>query len=459
MSRSLDRAKKSLPRVNYAVLIGTAVLIVALIVAGIRQARPSWHRYTGSAQVRILTPTLTGEPELCLTCHYGIQEISVAHQVDAFGCVVCHGGDRLSLDEETAHQDLIGGRNPSDLAVVQQGCGSSDCHGGSPEDARDHIARVERNVRTTYAGAINQVLLSLNQIDEGDLLYGVEAVEDGDPVHPEAVAALQTFDPADFDNPLITTFGEDCQTCHLRAEPVDEPYHYRSVGCATCHVLYNSTGLYTGDDPTIPHDEAGHMAQHRLTTQIPFTQCNTCHNRGNYSVEQMSFTPRDDVPSPHALPSDPTKYRLAQYYQPTTLYALCEWELDCIDCHTAREVMGDGDIHPNQASAQSVQCRTCHGTPDELPTFVTVTDTDNPTVRRADLNPYYDVIVGTQVLLAPDGDTLGAVQLVGDQVVQIGKVTGRRFIIPMVMGSDCPQDPEQQEAYYCRQCHAVNASQ
>ncbi len=138
--------------------VGSAVVAIALILAAFRQAHPRWTRYTNSPEVRILTPTLTGQPELCLTCHNGIEEISAAHPIEAFGCVICHGGDALSLDEEGAHHNLYGGRNPSDLATVVQACGGADCHGGEPAHARDHIARVERSVQATYAGAINLVL-------------------------------------------------------------------------------------------------------------------------------------------------------------------------------------------------------------------------------------------------------------------------------------------------------------
>ena len=444
-------------RFNVPLLIGAGILTLAMLAALMRQERPPWSRYTGSAQVRVITPTLTGQPELCLTCHGGIEEISEAHPVEAFGCVSCHGGERLSLDEETAHEGLIGGRNPSALGVVEQGCGGSECHSGDPEQARDHIARVRRSVQATYAGAINLVLFSFGQIGETGPYYGITAISDEEPYHPDTASSLLAFDPHAFDSPPVNTFGEACLTCHLDGEPIQAPYYYRSTGCAACHVIYNSDGLYTGNDPTIPRDEPGHPTQHRLTLQIPFTQCNTCHNRGNYSLAQMRFLERDDLPAPEHLPTDPLERRLAQYYQPIGLYTLCEWELDCIDCHTAREAMGDGDIHLSQQSAQTVQCRTCHGTLDEPPAFVTIDDPDHPAIRRASLNPFYEVEVGDQVLLAPDGDTFGSVQLVEGQIVQIGKATGIEYTIPPVMGSACQQQPDQQESRYCHECHAFNA--
>jgi hypothetical protein len=51
----------------------------------------------------MLTPALTGQPEYCLTCHADLPEISPSHPVEAFGCVKCHGGERLALDADLAH--------------------------------------------------------------------------------------------------------------------------------------------------------------------------------------------------------------------------------------------------------------------------------------------------------------------------------------------------------------------
>ncbi len=433
--------------------VGSAVVAIALILAAFRQAHPRWTRYTNSPEVRILTPTLTGQPELCLTCHDGIEEISAAHPTEAFGCVICHGGDALSLDEEGAHHNLYGGRNPSDLATVAQACGGADCHGGEPAHARDHIARVERSVQATYAGAINLVLFSFNQVGTDGPHYGIAEVTDEHATHPDALSELLAFDAEQFASPPVQAFAETCLSCHLRAASIQQPYYYRSTGCAACHVIYNLSGTYTGSDPTIPRDEAGHAAQHRLTLQIPFSQCNACHNRGNYSLAQMRFIPRDDLQSLSPVLTA-SERRVAEYYQPIGQFTRCEWELDCIDCHTASEVMGDGDIHPHQRSAQKVQCRTCHGTLTELPQFVTISDPNDPAIRRANLNPFYDVQVGDRVLLAPDGDTIGSVQWVDGQIIQIGKVTGITYTVPLVMGSACGQQADEQESHYCHTCHA-----
>ena len=439
---------------NYAVLIGSAAIILALLLVELRQANPPWQHYAGQTQPIVLIPTQTGKPELCLTCHNGIEDISAAHPAAAFGCVVCHGGDPLSLDKDTAHAGMRGGRNPSDLSVVQASCGGPQCHSGSAADSRDHIARVEDSVQATYAGAINKLLYSFNQTGPSGPYYGVEAATAAYAGAPDTTSALLKFDPANFNNALVASFGQNCLTCHLRAPSIQQPYYYRSTGCAACHTPYNANGLYTGSDPTIPRDVPGYPAQHRLTIQIPYTQCNTCHNRGNYSLPHMTFIPRGDLASlSPAMTGD--QLRMLTYYQPIAQFTKCEYELDCVDCHTSKEAMGDGSLHLSEASAQTVQCQTCHGTLTSSPTFVTITDPNDPAIRRGNLNPFYDVQVGSQVLQTPDGDTLGAVQLINGQVVEIGQVTGITYTVPQVKGSACQQKPDQQSSQYCHQCHSV----
>src|SRR3989442_10730251 len=43
----------------------------------------------------------------------------------------------------------------------------------------------------------------------------------------------------------------------------------------------------------------------------------------------------------------------------------------CIDCHTEREVHGDGQVYRKRHYEVELRCETCHGTPDRLATGVT----------------------------------------------------------------------------------------
>ncbi len=398
-----------------------------------------------------ITPTLTNKPELCLTCHDGIEEISPSHPVQTFGCVLCHGGNALALDKTLAHSGMRGGQNPSAFTVVEASCGGSQCHSGAAADHNDHIQRSITSIQGTYAGAIAQVRRSFGAQPDGTAHYGIYAIIDSQVVSPKAVPALEKFDPAATHDPRpVENFYANCLTCHLTAEPVMQPYMYRSTGCAACHTPYASDGLYRGGDPTLDKTQTGHASQHRLTTKIPYSTCNTCHNRGNYSLKQMTFLPRADLPTSGApLPED----RLRDYYQPIGQFTKCEWELDCIDCHTSTEAMGDGDLYGSKFDIQYTQCKTCHGTLTELPQTATITDTNDIELRRARLNGNYDLQVGDTVLLTARGEKLGSIKLIGGKLIQTLKVSGQSLEIPLVKGSACLQKPDQQASKDCHECH------
>jgi len=226
-------------------------------------------RQTRQPEVVELIPTLTGRPELCLTCHQGIEEISASHPQEAFGCVLCHGGDPLALDADLAHAAMRGNGNPSNLDVVEESCGGSACHSGLAEDGRDHIHRVMTSVQATYAGAIAQVGYAFGLQPDPTARWGIFAIQDDVITTETGVAALEAFDPGPEAPEAVHVFAQDCQLCHVTAVPLAQPYFFRATGCAACHTIYENDGLYRGSDPTIAKDEPGHPATHQLTTAIP----------------------------------------------------------------------------------------------------------------------------------------------------------------------------------------------
>jgi hypothetical protein len=242
-----------------SIAAAASLLLLALIVV--------WWSEFNRPQPTSLTPTLTGEVEYCATCHTDLPEISPSHPVETFGCVVCHGGERLALDADLAHSTMRGGNNPSDLMVAEQSCGGSECHSGSATDSRDHIQRVMTSVQATYAGAIANIRYTFGAQPELTAHQGIFAVLDDHITTTTGVPALEAFDPASESNPFIHQFAENCLGCHLSAEPPEGDSFARLTGCAACH---------TPDVNSFPEGQI-----HRLTTAIPYNQCNTCHNRGN----------------------------------------------------------------------------------------------------------------------------------------------------------------------------------
>jgi hypothetical protein len=405
------------------IVLAAAVLLLSLVViAGVQSRKP----------VPVpLTPTLTGQVEYCLTCHSDLPEISQAHPVLTFGCVRCHGGERLALDADLAHSSMRGGANPSDLSVVEESCGGADCHSGSQLDQRDHIQRVETSLQATYAGAI--ALMRYTYGAQSDLLahYGIQAVQAYLMSNLKARPGLLAFDADQESSPALQDFSKNCLTCHLWIPPREGSQYHRFTGCSACH----TPAAGSDNEQTV----------HRLTLAIPYTQCNTCHNRGNYDLRQMTFQDRQDQPTD----------RLHDYYQPIAQFTRCEWTLDCVDCHTRHEAMGDGNIYSQKKDIQYIQCRTCHGTLDELPKTTVIKDPNDLALRLAFLNPVIDLQVGDTILVTDQAEPLWNIRPLADGSYEMfGKATGQRFTFKPVKGSGCQQQPDQQESRYCHACHA-----
>lgn len=418
---------------NVQLFITSGLLLLALVLAGWWAAR--------APEPVALTPTLTGQTEYCLTCHADLPEISPSHPVETFGCVICHGGERLALDAEVAHSSLRGGANPSDLSVVQQSCGGENCHSGAPADSRDHIQRVMTSLQATYTGAITSVRFTFGAQPSQFPLFGAAAVTDTSLPSKTGILSLQAFDPSAETSPSLQKFGANCLTCHLHAQARDGAAYARFTGCAACHTPINGSS------------QGG---VHRLTTAIPYTQCNTCHNRGNYDLRQMTFVERADQPVK----------RLDDYYQPLAEFVKCEYTLDCVDCHTRAEAMGDGDLHPDEASFQYVQCKTCHGTLNELPLTKTLTDPDDLAFKLAFLNPVLDLHLGDTIIITEQGEPLWNIRQLpspagerpgvgGVTFEMVGKATKQHFTFRSVLGTACQQNPAEQESQSCHKCHAV----
>ncbi len=421
-----------------------------------------------------------GRRERCLSCHIGIEPISESHPEKVFGCVVCHGGDPLSVTLPTAHTGLIGGRNPSDFSVVDQSCGrtlpdGTSCHNGSLSDQRDAIHRVRTSIMSTKAGEIAMTRYTFGAQRDLNAVYAVSGVEGRQAVGNRK--ALPVFRPIPYTkvsdlperpeersrakevsfsgHPVDTRLRQNCvNRCHLGVAGGNHPYFARASGCASCHYLYDDLSYYRGKDPTISRTEPGHGAFHRLTLKIPHTQCNHCHNRGIHSFRKMRFIPRRDLSRIGGLP--PGERRVRSYYNPMTLFTRCEVELDCIDCHTGEEIMGDGFLYGSERDQERIRCRTCHGTLNDPPRIRPLTSRESPGVKR--IMRRYSRKAGEKALFTLEGELFPQVRIDEGRLFLTGKVSGKRMEIPQVFRSRCGQDPKRQDANSCHACHAMDSA-
>lgn len=409
-----------------------------------------------------------GKVERCKTCHIGIEEISNSHPSNTFGCAVCHGGNPLSLDESTAHAQMYGASHPGSLNVVSTSCGgganAEKCHSGNQEQAKNEVDLVKTSIMSTKAGELSVVRM----------MFGLDKTKDV----PGLTKGQEAFL---YPNPLQgrpneSGFKQDCLSqCHQSGGTIPLLTHHpqqgtaqsnknsvsngklQGNGCEACHVLTNPTHTYIGNDTTIKANSINHGMVHRLTTQIPYTQCNQCHNQGNHDALKMGFTVRPDMAKVvRDWKAGDTTWtdRLSDYYLPSELFARCEVSLDCIDCHTRQDVMGDDKLHTSQYDAVHIQCLDCHGTKEKLPLSKKIENLKDLAFEEQITNPQFPALqLGDEILMTAKGEELPFLRHTGDNWIQTSRVTGKTFKIPLVVGSSCKQTSAEQGADSCHKCH------
>ncbi|AET69052.1 hypothetical protein Desor_3571 [Desulfosporosinus orientis DSM 765] len=403
-----------------------------------------------------------GEVERCQTCHLGIEEISESHPSDSFGCAVCHGGNPLSLDKDTAHGQMYGSWHPGSLDAVSLSCGGTGpngaaCHSGNHDLVDNQADTVKFSIMSTKAGELSVVRK----------IFGIDKTNQ--------VPGLQKGEKAmDYPNPLPGRanegiFQENCLSqCHQSGGELllTADKHLDSAqgtflgnGCEACHVLTNPTHTYVGNDTTIKDNAGGHGMIHRLTTQIPYTQCNQCHNQGTHDPLKMEFTVRADIDNVNRdwQAGDLTwKDRVRDYYLPGEVFARCEVSLDCLDCHTRLDTMGDGELYTSQYDAVHIQCQDCHGTKENPPLTKKMETSEELALltQKQVSNPNYPTLTrGDEILVTTKGEELPYLRHEGSQWNLYSRITGKTFRTPLVKGSDCEQDPGDQSADSCHKCH------
>ena len=259
--------------------------------------------------------------ESCLRCHDGMTGFSPFHQPAAIGCVSCHRGDAVDTTEAGSHAGMI--RVPGNLATAAESCGGASCHA-------ETVARVRTSLMATGRGIV--------AVDRW--VFGEQPTPDG----TDGLADLRG-------GHADTHLRQLCYSCHLGYEKeAPGPVHElsRGGGCVACHVAYHPV-----------RDAKTHPA---LTIRVTDDHCFGCHSRsGRISTNYEGW--QETLLTPAAVPGGDTTYRVLGddrvfVRQPEDVHHAAG--LACIDCHTARETMGDGRIYRHQEEATEVRCETCH---------------------------------------------------------------------------------------------------
>jgi quinol-cytochrome oxidoreductase complex cytochrome b subunit len=381
---------------------------------------PGWP--TGSSNVRVgwifastpeapatlptPLPMAMNRPEGCLVCHTEVTGLGSAHSPEAIGCASCHGGDILTLDKARAHarMETIAGN----MATAQLRCGQSACHATI-------IPRVERSVMSTMSG-----IVAVNRT-----VFG-ETVPLGRSTH---VRDLGT-------SAADTHVRQLCAGCHLGVPktalgPATEDA--TGGGCIACHLSYSPEALTAlgkyeaakGQGAVAPPRQ--HLA---ISLDISNGQCFGCHSRsGRISTSYEGWNELHDPPAEAFDPGRPipSHFRVLadeRVFERVTPDVHQQAGLDCIDCHTANEVMGDGVAHARKSGQLRVTCEDCHAAPGRALPTVPASQLDPESKRILALRKWPSP-AATRFVTSASGDVLVNVVIgPGGQPQLVRKRTG-----------------------------------
>lgn len=370
----------------------------------------------------------------CVRCHTGLEHVSKTHG----DCVSCHGGKPLEEGKEKAHQGIFGIANPEFMGRWENGC--APCH-------RYQFERMKSNLMYTAAGMIRNTQLTWEGEDGNSYTSHGEKQFDaaGKPFSPRPVAEL--------DNLSGELFRKFCARCHVGAHATGAYSASHDSGCAACHFPWNNEGTYEGNDRTMK-GKAGHSATHTMTSLPDITVCSRCHNRSGriaFSYQGLNDGNNGLVPTRggEGGPMMASGARNLTHIIPDVHFAA---GMECIDCHTSRDVMGDGFAYRNMYLQTEVACEDCHGSAAEVPRYREITR-ENDEALRESKNYKHPASYGMKMIQTSKGRSYSNVFYQDNAVWVAGKKSGKLHRSKVITGT-----PEHSvvghERLECYSCHS-----
>lgn len=375
----------------------------------------------------------------CASCHRGIEPASPSHP----SCVSCHGGNDQTFDAEKSHQGMIAPKNPAAPDTWEKGCGA--CH-------QQQLNRMRSNLMYTTTGMIKNIQLTWEG-ENGRLYAGRE-----DRVFDAHGKELLLNGVADLDHLSGELYRKFCSQCHVGVDTTNVHTASHASGCAACHFPYNDKGTYEGNDPAI-RGKSPYAASHRMEKLPDNRVCFRCHNRsGRIALYYEGLNDgnnglvptRNGAPGPDLASGRRNLTRIA----PDVHFAA---GMDCIDCHTSRDVMGDGYAYENMYLQTEIACEDCHGDGDARPRWREITRESEEALRESQ---HYKIKMrpGMKMVLTARGRMYSNVFYQDGIVYVQGKRSGKLFKSKVVTGT-----PEHavfgHKRLECYACHSRTVAQ
>lgn len=370
----------------------------------------------------------------CVFCHRGIEHASPTHAV----CTDCHGGNERAWDKRVAHRGMHGKKNPADPRVWERTCGR--CH-------LDQLKRVQSTLMTTNTGMIRNIQLTWE--GEDGRLYGSRPLStfdaEGKPAELAGVAEL--------DHLSGELYRKFCSLCHVGLESNEVWTGSHASGCAACHFPYNDNATYQGGDATV-RGGWPYSASHRMMTLPDNRVCLRCHNRsGRIALAYQGLNDGNNGLVP-TRDGEPGPVMIGGVRNAVHIAADIHFDkgMECIDCHTSRDLMGDGYSYRNMYHQVEITCEDCHGGP-ETPPRTSRVDRENAEPLRESRHYATPLQHGAELVLTARGRMYSNVVRDGGKLWVVGKRSGKRHESKVITGTPEHAIPGHRRME-CYSCHS-----
>lgn len=375
----------------------------------------------------------------CVFCHRGIEHASPTHTV----CTDCHGGDPQAWEKRASHRGMYGKKNPADPRFWERTCGR--CH-------PDQLTRVQATLMTTNSGMIRNIQLTWE--GEDDKQYGTQPLKtfdaEGKPVELAGVSEL--------DHLSGELYRKFCALCHVGLESNQVWTGSHGSGCAACHFPYNDNATYQGGDATVkgqwPYSET-----HRMANLPDNRVCLRCHNRsGRIALAYQGLNDGNNGLVP-TRGGQPGPVMIGGVRNAVHIAGDIHFEkgMDCIDCHTSRDMMGDGYSYPNMYHQVEIACEDCHGSPEEPPRTARI-ERENAEPLRESRHYVRPMQYGADMVLTARDRMYSNVVLEDEKIWVYGKRSGKRHESKVITGTPEHAIPGHRRLE-CYGCHSQSVAQ
>lgn len=382
----------------------------------------------------------------CVDCHTGIEQISENHNIS---CISCHGGDNTSADKDISHKSMLGGKNPSDPSVWDKTC--INCHEYQHKRVTSTLMYTNTGMikNTFYAWGVHEKVLASVK---GAKVYG----KDGEEMELADVADMEEL-PADLYRKL-------CGVCHISFSKMGGYDTAHSTGCAACHFRYDADLKYKGTDKSMK-GRGGYSRTHEIVKVPDGEMCYTCHNRsGRIALSYFGEADLETglIPTKNGRPRKLTSGERNLTAIHPDIHSVNG--IDCVDCHTSRDIMGDGYAYENLYEQIEISCADCHGDENSEPVYKEITsESDSPLIESKSY--VKKAKFGDKAVLTKKGRMYSNVFYEDGEIVLYVKKTGKRLKAKTIKNTDNHKvyGHDRLECYSCHskavpQCYGCHTS-